>query len=62
MSFVKTKEEANQKRRDIKKAGRCSCYVHTREGSYYVSDCSMSFLEFCKPKKGCLEGQKGEKP
>jgi hypothetical protein len=51
MSFVKTKGEANQKRREIKKIGRCSCYVHTREGIYYVSDCPLSSIQFCKPRK-----------
>lgn len=48
MSFVKTKEEANQKRREIKKVGRCGCYVHTKEGSYYVGDCPLNFVQFCK--------------
>jgi len=42
--FVDTKSEANQKRRDFKKQGRCSCYTKTIEGIYYVTSC---------PKRTC---------
>lgn len=50
MTWVKTKEEANQVRRDFKTQGRCSCYTKTFDGNYYVSNCPLKSFALCNPR------------
>ncbi len=48
MPWAKTREEAIKLRRELKAKGRCACFCHTHEGSYYVQDCPKRLI-YCTP-------------
>jgi len=51
MSWANSKLEALTMRRQFKQNGRCSCIVKNRDGvHWYVSNCSINELKYCKPK------------
>ena len=46
MPFAITKEEAKAMRREIKRDGRCSCYVKLKlDKGYFVQDCPRNLCK-----------------